>query len=152
MRIRVVELFTENRERYGYRRIHALLKRENIIISEKVVCRIMKEEQLVVKIKRTQKYTSYQGEVSPAVDNLINRNFSASKPNEKWITDITEFAIPAGKIYLSPIVDCFGGLLVTWNISTSPDALLVNSMLDDAAKLLSAGEKPIIHSDRGVHY
>ena len=62
------------------------------------------------------------------------------------------FAIPAGKVYLSPIVDCFDGLLVNWNISTSPDALLVNSMLDDAAKLLSVGEKPIIHSDRGVHY
>ena len=112
----------------------------------------MKEEQLVVKIKRTGKCNSYQGEISPAVDNLINRNFSASKPNEKWLTDITEFAIPAGKVYLSPIVDCFDGLLVNWNISTSPDALLVNSMLDDAAKLLSVGEKPIIHSDRGVHY
>lgn len=69
------------------------------------------------------------------------------------MTDITEFAIPAGKVYLSPrIVDCFDGLFVTWNISTSSDALLVNSMLDDAAKLLSVGEKPIIHSDRGVHY
>ena len=97
----------------------------------------MKEEQLVVKIKRTRKYNSYQGEISPAVDNLINRNFSASKPNEKWLTDITEFAIPAGKVYLSPIVDCFDGLLVNWNISTSPDALLVNSMLDDAAKSVS---------------
>ena len=152
LRVRVIELFTENKGRYGYRRIHALLKRENIIVSEKVIRRIMKEEQLVVKIKRTRKYNSYQGEISPAVDNLINRNFSASKPNEKWLTDITEFAIPAGKVYLSPIVDCFDGLLVNWNISTSPDALLVNSMLDDAAKLLSVGEKPIIHSDRGVHY
>ena len=152
LRVRVIELFTENKGRYGYRRIHALLKRENIIVSEKVIRRIMKEEQLVVKIKRTRKYNSYQGEISPAVDNLINRNFSASKPNEKWLTDITEFAIPAGKVYLSPIVDCFDGLHVNWNIGTSPDALLVNSMLDDAAKLLSVGEKPIIHSDRGVHY
>ena len=135
LRVRVIELFTENKGRYGYRRIHALLKRENIIVSEKVIRRIMKEEQLIVKIKRTRKYNSYQGEISPAVDNLINRNFSASKPNEKWLTDITEFAIPAGKVYLSPIVDCFDGLLVTWNISTSPDALLVNSMLDDAAKI-----------------
>ena len=111
LRVRVIELFTENKGRYGYRRIHALLKRENIIVSEKVIRRIMKEEQLVVKIKRTRKYNSYQGEISPAVDNLINRNFSASKPNEKWLTDITEFAIPAGKVYLSPIVDCFDGLV-----------------------------------------
>lgn len=82
----------------------------------------------------------------------INQLNTQIQANEKWLTDITEFAIPAGKVYLSPIVDCFDGLLVNWNISTSPDALLVNSMLDDAAKLLSAGEKPIIHSDRGVHY
>ena len=82
----------------------------------------------------------------------INQLKAQIQPNEKWLTDITEFAIPAGKVYLSPIVDCFDGLLVNWNISTSPDALLVNSMLDDAAKLLSVGEKPIIHSDRGVHY
>lgn len=82
----------------------------------------------------------------------INQLKAQIQANEKWLTDITEFAIPAGKVYLSPIVDCFDGLLVNWNISTSPDALLVNSMLDDAAKLLSVGEKPIIHSDRGVHY
>ena len=82
----------------------------------------------------------------------INQLNTQIQANEKWLTDITEFAIPAGKVYLSPIVDCFDGLLVNWNISTSPDALLVNSMLDDAAKLLSVGEKPIIHSDRGVHY
>lgn len=82
----------------------------------------------------------------------INQLKAQIQANEKWLTDITEFAIPAGKVYLSPIVDCFDGLLVNWNISTSPDALLANSMLDDAAKLLSVGEKPIIHSDRGVHY
>ena len=82
----------------------------------------------------------------------INQLNTQIQANEKWLTDITEFAIPAGKVYLSPIVDCFDGLLFNWNISTSPDALLVNSMLDDAAKLLSVGEKPIIHSDRGVHY
>ena len=82
----------------------------------------------------------------------INQLKAQIQANEKWLTDITVFAIPAGKVYLSPIVDCFDGLLVNWNISTSPDALLVNSMLDDAAKLLSVGEKPIIHSDRDVHY
>ena len=82
----------------------------------------------------------------------INQLKAQIQANEKWLTDITEFAIPSGKVYLSPIVDCFDGLLVNWNIGTSPDALLVNSMLDDAAKLLSVGEKPIIHSDRGVHY
>ncbi len=152
VRYRTIELFIENKERYGYRRIHALLKREDIIISEKIVRRIMREELLFVKTKKARKYNSYQGEISSAVENIIDRNFYASKPNEKWLTDITEFALPAGKVYLYPIVDCFDGLLVTWSIGTSPDASLVNTMLDNAIQLLAPDEKPIVHSDRGAHY
>ena len=152
LRIHIKELFAKNKNRYGYRRIHALLKREGIIVSEKIVRRIMQEENLVVKVKKTAKYNSYVGEVTPAVPNKIDRNFSAERPNSKWLTDITEFAIPAGKVYLSPIVDCFDGLLVTWKISLSPDATLVNTMLDEAISQLSPEEKPIVHSDRGVHY
>ena len=152
LRIRIKELFAENRNRYGYRRIHALLKREDIIVSEKIVRRIMHKENMEVKVKRTAKYNSYAGEITPSVPNEIQRDFSAEKPNSKWLTDITEFAIPSGKIYLSPIIDCFDGLLVAWKIGTSPDSTLVNTMLDDAISQLSPKEKPIVHSDRGVHY
>ena len=129
-----------------------MLKREGIVVSEKIIRRIMQEENLVVKVKKTAKYNSYAGEVTPTVPNEIERDFSAEKPNSKWLTDITEFAFPAGKVYLSPIVDCFDGLLVTWKIGLSPDAILVNTMLDDAINQLSPEEKPIVHSDRGVHY
>jgi len=66
------------------------------------------------------------------VPNIITRDFRADAPNQKWLTDITEFAIPAGKIYLSPIVDCFDGLLPAWQIRTAPDAELVTTMLKDA--------------------
>lgn len=86
------------------------------------------------------------------MDNIINRDFSAPKPNNKWLTDITEFHIPAGKIYLSPIIDCFDGMLVSWNISTSPNAALVNTMLSDAINTLEPNEQPLVHSDRGCHY
>lgn len=102
--------------------------------------------------KSTAKYNSYAGEITPSVPNEIERDFSAKKPNSKCLTDITEFAIPAGKVYLSPIVDCFDGLLVSWRIGTSPDSTLVNTMLDDAISQLSPGENPIVHSDRGIHY
>ena len=112
----------------------------------------MHKENLEVKVKRTAKYNSYAGEITPSVPNEIQRDFSAEKPNSKWLTDITEFAIPSGKIYLSPIIDCFDGLLVAWKIGTSPDSTLVNTMLDDAISQLSPKEKPIVHSDRGVHY
>ena len=83
---------------------------------------------------------------------MINRNFHAEKPNEKWLTDITEFSIPAGKVYLSPLIDCFDGMPVSWTIGTSPDSALVNTMLDNAISTLSENEKPLVHSDRGCHY
>ena len=84
--------------------------------------------------------------------NLIHRDFHAECPNQKWLTDITEFAIPAGKVYLSSIVDCFDGMLPAWTISTAPNAALVNEMLDKAIATLSKEEYSLIHSDRGCHY
>lgn len=148
----VIELFKENRNCYGYRRIHSELKKIGIGISEKIVRRIMKAEKITVPTRRTRKYSSYKGEITPEVDNIINRNFHADEPNKKWLTDITEFAIPAGKVYLSPIIDCFDGMVVSWKIRTTPDSILVNSMLEDAIRILSPSEHPIIHTDRGSHY
>ena len=112
----------------------------------------MKTKELFVKSKKKRKYSSYQGEISPEVPNYLKRDFHADKPNQKWLTDITEFSIPAGKLYLSPIIDCFDGLPVSWKIGQSPNAELVNSMLDDAIASLVDGERPIVHSDRGCHY
>lgn len=112
----------------------------------------MKEEGLrAVGVKR-RKYSSYMGKISPAAENTIASNFHAEKPNQKWLTDITEFHIPAGKVYLPPIIDCFDGMAVAWSIGTSPNAELVNSMLDGAVSLLGDDERPIVHLDRGGHY
>ena len=152
LRSRIIELFLESSRRYGYRRLYALLAREGTHVSVKIVRRIMLECCLIVAIKKRRKYSSYQGENAPAADNLIERNFHADAPNVKWLTDITEFAIPAGKVYLSPIVDCFDGLVISWSIGTSPDAELVNSMLDRATETLKDGAHPLVHSDRGCHY
>lgn len=152
IRNRIRQLFHGNKQRYGYRRIHGLLNRENITVSEKVVRQIMREEGLIVILKRRKKYNSYQGEISPSVSNKIERDFHADKPNQKWLTDITEFALPAGKVYLSVLVDCFDGLLPGWTISTTPDSMLVNTMLDQAISHLPEGAHPLIHSDRGCHY
>ncbi len=145
-------IFEENKGCFGYRRIHVLLKNRGVIVSEKVIRRIMKEESLEVKTRRTRKYNSYKGEISPAPENLINRDFHAEKPNQKWLTDITEFSIRGGKVYLSPIIDCFDGMPVAWSIGTSPNAELSNSMLRMAVSTLKPDEKPIVHSDRGCHY
>lgn len=152
LRSELRQIFTESKERYGYRRLHSVLRTKGKKVSEKVVRRIMNEENMEVYNKRRRGYSSYRGEITPEVKNVINRDFHAEKPNEKWLTDITEFSIPAGKVYLSPIIDCFDGLPVSWTIGQSPDAELVNTMLDKAVSTLNTEEKPIVHSDRGVHY
>lgn len=152
LRAKVKAAFIKARSCYGYRRIHAIVQKDGICVSEKVIRRIMREENLTVPSVTKRKYNSYVGEISPEVENIINRDFKASEPNSKWLTDITEFSISGGKVYLSPIVDCFDGMAVAWTIGTSPNAELVNSMLDSAVSLLGNEEKPIIHSDRGGHY
>lgn len=152
LREKIKALFVRNKERYGYRRIHCLLKRDGIIVSEKVVRRIMNDEQLIVKTTKKRRYNSYKGEISPEVENVINRDFSAPQPNQKWLTDITEFHIPAGKDYLSPIIECFDGMAVSWTIGTSPNAELANTMHGNAIDTLNDDEHPLVHSDRGCHY
>ena len=128
-RVQICQIFNENDSRYGYLHIWMALKRNDVDVSEKVVSRIMKEEKLRVRCVKRKKYNSYKGEISPAVPNLINRNFHADKTKEKWLTDITEFSIPAGKVYLSPLVDCYDGMIVSWTIGTSPNAEMANSFL-----------------------
>jgi putative transposase len=153
VRSAIAGIFELNHRCYGYRRMQASLERQEVFISEKVVQRLMKEESLVVAAPKRRRYASYLGEISPAPENLINRDFEAAVPNEKWLTDITEFQIPAGKVYLSPMIDCFDGLVISWTIGTRPDADLVNTMLDAAIeKIAESDTRPVVHSDRGAHY
>jgi putative transposase len=122
-------------------------------LSERVVQRLMKQECLVVAKPKRRRYGSYLGEISPAQENLLNRDFTALAPNEKWLTDISKFQIPARKVYLSPMIDCFDGKVISWSIGTRPDAELVNTMLDAAVETVASNDKrPVVHSDRGAHY
>ncbi len=152
-RLAIAEVFERNHSCYGYRRLRASLGRQHVFISEKVVQRLMRQEGLIVPAPKRRRYGSYLGEIGPAPENIINRDFQAAAPNEKWLTDITEFQIPAGKVYLSPMIDCFDGLVISWTIGTRPDAVLVNTMLDAAIETVSNSlDRPIVHSDRGAHY
>lgn len=149
----IADIFELNHCCYGYRRMQAALSRECVRLSEKVVQRLMKQECLVVAKPKRRRYGSYLGEISPAPENLVNRDFTAAAPNEKWLTDISEFQIAAGKVYLSPMIDCFDGQVVSWSIGTRPDAELVNTMLDAAIETIPGdSERPVVHSDRGAHY
>jgi len=152
-RLAMADIFEQNHRCYGYRRMQACLGRQCVRLSEKVVRRLMKQERLIVATPRRRRYGSYMGEISPAPENLLNRDFIAAAPNEKWLTDISEFQIPAGKVYLSPMIDCFDGQVISWSIGTRPDAGLVNTMLDAAIQTVTENDKrPVVHSDRGAHY
>lgn len=147
----IKDKFKKNRSVYGYRRIWLALRKDGKILSEKLVRRFMKEDHLVPYRKKAKKYSSYKGEISPA-PNLVNRNFHADELGKLLLTDITEFHISAGKVYLSAITDVFDGKIVAWTIGTSPNAKLVNTMLVKAREALGDDKHPIVHSDRGIHY
>ena len=148
LRVRVTGILHGSGSRYGHRRIHLELRKEGTVVSGKVVCFIMEEEGLVAKgQKRRRRHGSYQGEVSEAPENLVKRGFHAGVSNRLWLTDITGFHIPAGKVRLSPVIDCFDGMAVGRRMSTSPNAELANSALKAACLTLKDGEHPRIHSD-----
>ena len=114
--------------------------------------RVREEGLAVAYAKRRARYSSCKGEISDAPENLVNRDFRAAAPNEPWLTDITEFGLPDGKVCPSPILDCFDGGLPAWSIGTGPNAELANSSLEAACGTLSKGQRPVAHSDRGCHY
>lgn len=106
-----------------------------------------------VRSKKRKKYSSYQGEVGKIAPNLLQRDFKATKPNEKWLTDITEFKAKDGnKCYLSPILDTFNNEIIACQISTTQNWKLVGTMLQQAVKKLPKNVNLILHSDKGWHY
>lgn len=148
----ITEIFHNNYDCYGYRRVkQSLYLIYGIRLSEKVVSRLMKQLNLKVYTPRKGKYSSYKGEISPEETNIINRNFFSDKPYLKALTDITEFSLCDGKVYLSPLIDCYTGIPITYTISKSPNTELTNTMLDNAYKIIG-NSNLIIHSDRGFHY
>ena len=147
----IVSIYHENKGRYGYRRITIALHNKGIHLNHKTVQRLMKELGLVCRVK-IKKYRSYKSEVGKTTPNLLNRNFYAEKPNQKWVTDVTEFSSFGQKIYLSPILDLHNGYLVSYTISERPVLSMVISMLEKAFETIPDGTGLILHSDQGWQY
>jgi putative transposase len=120
-------------------------------VNHKKVQRLMKELGLK-SIVRMKKYRSYKGKVGKTAPNILDRNFKAEKPNEKWVTDITEFKLFGEKLYLSPILDLFNGEIITYTIDFRPTYSLVSEMLEKSFKRISENDELIIHFDQGWHY
>ena len=148
---RIKILFAKHKGRYGYRRITLALRQEGAEYNHKTVYRLMKSLQLesVIRIK---KYRSYKGAPGTVADNLLQRQFHAQKPNEKWVTDVTEFNVSGEKLYLSPILDLYNGEIVAYHTSRSPRFEMVSHMLEKAFLHLNEHDRPILHSDQGWQY
>ncbi|MGG1629257.1 IS3 family transposase [Rossellomorea sp. NRS-1567] len=148
---RINFIYHKHLGRLGYRRITDVLQAKGHDVNKKKVLRIMRELGLKC-IVRMKKYKSYKGKVGKVAPNILNRHFRADKPNQKWVTDITEFKLFGQKLYLSPILDLFNGEIITYTLQSRPTFDLVETMLEQGLKHVNEGDELLIHSDQGWHY
>jgi putative transposase len=147
----IVSVYDRHKGRYGYRRIAGTLQKLGTKIHENTVLKLMR--QLGLKsLQRPKKYQSHKGEVGRIAPNVLKRKFWAKRPNEKWVTDITEFKVGDEKLYFSPIKDLFNCEIVTYTFGARPVAELVTTMLKKGLRKLKPGDRPMLHSDQGWQY
>lgn len=151
LKAEIQAIYEEHEGRYGYRRIRDELANRGRKVNHKKVQRIMKELSLKCVV-RMKKYKSYKGKVGKIAPNILDRNFTAEAPNEKWVTDITEFKLMGEKLYLSPVLDLFNGEIITYTIGSRPTYSLVSEMLEKALDRLPEEHQLLMHSDQGWHY
>jgi putative transposase len=151
LKAEIKAIFEEHEGRYGYRRIRNELANRGQKVNHKKVQRLMKELGLKC-IVRIKKYKSYKGSVGRIAPNILDRQFTADAPNEKWVTDITEFKLFGEKLYLSPVLDLFNGEIITYTIGSRPTYSLVSDMLKKAFERLPENHQLLLHSDQGWHY
>lgn len=147
----IKHIYHKHKGRLGYRRITLLLKEKGIIINHKTVLRLMK----VLGIKsiiRVKKYKSYRGEQGRIAPNILERNFKAVIPNQKWATDVTEFNVSGNKLYLSPIIDLFNGEIISYDLSERPIFSQIVRMLKKSFRKIKNTDNIILHSDQGWQY
>ena len=150
-RVEIRKICLENKGRYGYRRVTIALRQLGYRTNHKLVMKLMAQEHLTCLLRK-KKYRSYRGEVGKAAPDLLKRDFKATKPNQKWVTDITEFKLFGKKLYLSPILDLFNQEIICYSVSEHPTYRIVGDMLDMAFQIVPNLAPLIFHSDQGWHY
>jgi len=148
---KIQEIYDNSKGRYGYRRITLALKNKGICINHKTVQKLMRELGIMCQV-RMKKYKSYRGEVGKITDNLLKRDFIATKPLQKCATDITEFSLFGEKLYLSPIIDLYNGEILSYTISERPVLSQVVNMLDELYNRYENLKEMMLHSDQGWQY
>lgn len=148
----IVTIHEENRGVYGSPRVHQVLKQQGETVSRKRVARLMQESGLSAKPPRVRVVTTDSDHDSPIADNVLDRDFTATAPNQKWVTDITYIPTNEGWLYLSAIVDLFSHLVVGWAMNETMETSLVIKALEQALKNRRPAAGLIHHSDRGSQY
>jgi putative transposase len=151
LKVSIRAVYELHKGRYGYRRITEAIRKTGNLVTHNTVQRLMGELGLK-SLVRIKKYSSYKGEVGKTAPNLLLRNFDAQDTNEKWATDVTEFKVADGKVYLSPVMDLCNGEIIAFETDTRPSLSMVTKMLGKALDTLVGGAKPILHSDQGWQY
>ena len=151
VRTLIKDIFEKSHKRYGHRKIWAVLVKQGIAIAKKTVLRLMRDMGLQTEVRK-KKFNSHRGTVGAVADNVLNREFTADEPNEKWVSDVTEFAVEDKKLYLSPVIDLFDAGVVSYSMSTSPNTALTNESLTQACQGLRPGQTPLVHTDQGFQY
>ena len=147
----IKSIYHKHKGRYGYRRITDEIKNKGFIINHKTVLKLMKSLGLKSLI-RIKKYKSYKGEHGKIAPNILERNFKASAPNQKWATDVTEFNVSGNKLYLSPIIDLFNQEIISYELTERPVFNQVVMMLKKAFKKIPNNTNLTLHSDQGWQY
>ena len=148
----IKKIFEENRARYGHRRIWLKLRALGWKVTKKLVHKLMNQLGLRSKVRVKRKYNSYKGTQSVIAPNLLAREFQASKPNLKWVSDVTEFRVRDKKIYLSPVLDLFDRSIVGYNVATSPNIELTGKSLQNAFSANQPRAGLLVHTDQGFQY
>ena len=148
---RIADIYHKHKGRYGYRRITLELRNNGVTINHKTVQKLMRQLELKSMV-RIKKYKSYRGRVGRIAPNILKRNFGASRPYTKWVTDVCEFNITGQKLYFSPILDLFNGEIISYNLSERPAFTQITDMLDKAFERIPDNTGLLLHSDQGWQY
>lgn len=149
----VESIFTEGKRTYGTRRIrNRLLLYYGLFVSRKRISNIMKDLNLKVKMKRRYKNTTDSNHNLPVASNLLNQDFYASNPNEKYVGDITYISTGEGWLYLATVIDLYSRKVVGWSMDDTMKVSLVNDALNMALRHRTPKQELIWHTDRGSQY
>jgi transposase InsO family protein len=148
----IKQIHRQSRETYGSPRIHVDLEEKGILCSENRVARLMKNHRIAAKRKRKFVVTTDSKHDLPVAENKLNQNFSATKPNQKWVTDITYVWTREGWLYLAVVLDLFSRKVVGWAMDDNMERGLIMRALQMALLARKPGKGLLHHSHRGSQY